>query len=91
LVPIGKAEVAPSSTANRIGEFARDNKIRRFGPVREVAPTLLLEITFKDLQRSPRRKSRISMREPRIIGLPVAEPPDHIPTMAMLERLLPER
>ena len=91
LVPIGKADIAPGDTADRINEFARENTVNRFGPVREVEPNSLLEVVFEDLRRSPRHKSGISLREPRIVGLPADSPPNDLPTIAMLERLLPTR
>jgi DNA ligase-1 len=54
----------------RIDRFVRQNTISRFGPVREVVHHpdrgLVLEIAFEGLQRSPRHKSGLAMRFPRI-------------------------
>jgi ATP-dependent DNA ligase len=91
LVPIGKADIAPGADAKRIVDFARDHTLNRFGPVREVAQTLVLQIGFEGLQRSPRHKSGIALRAPRIIGLRADMPPCEASTIDALERLLPGR
>jgi DNA ligase-1 len=44
----------------------RDHTLRRWGPVREVAPGLVLEIAFDSVHRSTRHKSGVAMRFPRI-------------------------
>ena len=44
----------------------RQNTIDRFGPVRSVTPKLVFEVAFDAVQASPRHKSGIAMRFPRI-------------------------
>jgi ATP-dependent DNA ligase len=93
MVPLGKADAAAART--HIETFVQENTINRFGPVREVAHTrdtgLVLEVAFEGLKRSPRQKSGIATREPRINSAH----PDRLPSAAAgietLERLLPER
>jgi len=71
LVPVGKAYFGfTDEELLRIDRFVRQNTISRFGPVREVVHQpdrgLVLEVAFEGLQRSPRHKSGLAMRFPRI-------------------------
>ena len=71
LVPVGKAYFGfTDEELLRIDRFVRHNTISRFGPVREVVHQpdrgLVLEVAFEGLQRSPRHKSGLAMRFPRI-------------------------
>ncbi|MCC5977483.1 MAG: cisplatin damage response ATP-dependent DNA ligase [Salinarimonas sp.] len=71
LVPVGKAYFGfTDSELGQLDRHVRANTRARYGPVREVAhgtdEGLVLEIAFEGLQRSPRHKSGIAMRFPRI-------------------------
>jgi DNA ligase 1 len=46
--------------------WIRSHTTSRFGPVREVEPSLVLEIAFDAVQRSTRHKAGLAMRLPRI-------------------------
>jgi DNA ligase-1 len=63
--------------------------------VREVTHTkdtgLVFEVAFEGLQRSPRHKSGVAMRFPRINRLRWDKPPAEADTIDALERLLPPR
>ena len=65
------------------GRLVRDT-VERFGPVREVEKTLVLEVAFDSLHESKRHKSGVAMRFPRIARIrtdkPAAEP-DRIDTL----------
>ena len=50
----------------QLDRFIRQNTMERFGPVRSVAPKLVLEVAFDAIQPSARHKSGIAMRFPRI-------------------------
>lgn len=54
----------------QLDKFVRDHTVDRFGPVRSVKANrdfgLVLEIAFEGLNRSPRHKSGVAMRFPRI-------------------------
>jgi DNA ligase-1 len=52
---------------------------------------LVLEVAFEGLQRSPRHKSGVAMRFPRINRLRWDKPPAEADTIDALERLLPPR
>lgn len=49
-----------------VDEFVRKNSLEKFGPVRTVKPELVFELAFEGIQRSPRHKSGIAVRFPRI-------------------------
>ncbi|MEO1553754.1 MAG: cisplatin damage response ATP-dependent DNA ligase, partial [Pseudomonadota bacterium] len=71
LTPVGKAYFGfTDEELKQLDKFVRDNTLERFGPVRSVTATkehgLVLEVAFEGLQRSPRHKSGIAMRFPRI-------------------------
>lgn len=67
LVPVGKAYSGYSDAELvELDRWIRTHTTERFGPVRAVAPGLVLEILFDDVQRSSRHKSGVAMRFPRI-------------------------
>jgi DNA ligase-1 len=67
LTPVGKAYSGfTDAELTKLDKFVRDNTTDRFGPVRAVRPTLVLEIAFDAVQRSTRHKSGVAMRFPRI-------------------------
>jgi len=71
LTPVGKAYFGfTDDELKQIDKFVRDHTVDRFGPVRAVKAEpecgLVLEIAFEGLNRSPRHKSGVAMRFPRI-------------------------
>ena len=78
LVPVGKAYFGfTDAELAFLDRWVRDNTVQRFGPVREVARGLVLEVAFDAVQRSTRHKSGVALRFPRIARIrrdkPVAE------------------
>ena len=70
LVPVGKAYSGyTDEELLRLDNWIRNNTVGRFGPVREVARGLVLEVAFDAAQRSSRHKSGIALRFPRIARL----------------------
>jgi len=49
-----------------VDAYVKKNTLEKFGPVRTVVPGLVFEITFEGIQVSPRHKSGIALRSPRI-------------------------
>jgi DNA ligase-1 len=47
----------------------RANTLEKFGPVRSVRPTLVFEIGFEAIAASPRHKSGIAVRFPRMLRI----------------------
>ena len=78
LVPVGKAYFGFTDAELReLDAWVRNNTTDRFGPVRQVAAGLVLEIAFDSVHRSKRHKSGLAMRFPRVHRIrwdkPVAE------------------
>jgi DNA ligase-1 len=70
LVPFAKAYSGLSDAEIReVDGFIRRNTMEKFGPVRSVKPELVFEIGFEGIQRSPRHKSGIAVRFPRMLRL----------------------
>jgi DNA ligase-1 len=67
LVPFAKAYSGLSDEEIReVDAFVRRNTIEQFGPVRAVKPELVFELAFEGIQRSPRHRSGIAVRFPRM-------------------------
>ncbi|MEO0681832.1 MAG: cisplatin damage response ATP-dependent DNA ligase [Pseudomonadota bacterium] len=67
LAPVGKAYSGyTDEELARLDKWVRANMTERFGPVRAVAPGLVLEVAFDAIQPSPRHRSGVAMRFPRI-------------------------
>ena len=67
LLPVGKAYFGFTDEELKwLDRFVRNHTVNRFGPVREVEKTLVLEVAFDSIHRSTRHKSGLAMRFPRI-------------------------
>ncbi|MEM9289412.1 MAG: cisplatin damage response ATP-dependent DNA ligase [Pseudomonadota bacterium] len=67
LKPVGKAYFGfTDEELKQLDKWVRANTIGRFGPVREVEKALCLEVAFDSIHESPRHKSGVAMRFPRI-------------------------
>jgi DNA ligase-1 len=67
LVPFAKAYSGLTDDEIRqVDAFIRRNTLEKFGPVRTVTPQLVFELAFEGIQRSPRHKSGVAVRFPRI-------------------------
>ncbi len=67
LVPFTKAYSGLTDAEFRkITHWVRRNTLERFGPVRSVKPAHVFEIAFEGIQESPRHKSGIALRFPRM-------------------------
>ena len=58
--------------------------MQRFGPVREVEKSLVLEIAFDSIHRSTRHKSGLAMRFPRISRIRTDKPANEADQIATL-------
>lgn len=68
LVPIAKAYSGlTDAEIVEVDRFVRRNAREKFGPVRSVSPELVFEIAFEGIQPSPRHKSGLAVRFPRIV------------------------
>ena len=67
IVPIGKAYFGfTDEELKLLDKWIRANTLQAFGPVREVKKELVLEVAFDSAQESPRHKSGVALRFPRI-------------------------
>lgn len=67
LLPVGKAYSGfTDAELKKLDKLVRQTTLNRFGPVREVEPTLVLEVAFDSVHASKRHKSGLAMRFPRI-------------------------
>lgn len=82
IVPIGKAYFGfTDEELKELDKFVRNNTINRFGPVREVKKELVLEIAFDSAHESPRHKSGIALRFPRISRIRWDKPVNEVETI----------
>lgn len=89
LVPIGKAYSGfTDADLVRLDKFVRDHTTNRFGPVREVAPHLVLEIAFDSIHASKRHKSGVAMRFPRIHRIRWDKPAAEADTLEAVKKLM---
>ena len=85
LLPVGKAYFGFTDEELKwLDNFVRRNTVERFGPVREVAKTLVLEVAFDSIHLSKRHKSGLAMRFPRISRIRTDKPANEADRIATL-------
>jgi len=89
LLPVGKAYSGITDDELKwLDRFVRTHTVNRFGPVREVEKTLVLEVAFDSIHQSKRHKSGVAMRFPRIHRIRNDKPAAEADTLAALLRLV---
>jgi len=89
LVPFTKAYSGlTDQEINQVDAAIRRTTIEKFGPVRSVTPTMVFEIGFEGIQRSPRHKSGIAVRFPRMLRWRQDKPIGEADTLNTLQSLL---
>lgn len=89
LVPFAKAYSGLTDAEIReVDAFVKKNTRERFGPVRTVKAELVFEIAFEGIQDSPRHKSGIALRFPRISRWRKDKPKEEANTLEDLKALL---
>jgi DNA ligase-1 len=89
LLPVGKAYSGiTDEELKQIDRFVRNHTLHRFGPVREVEKTLVLEIAFDSLHESKRHKSGLAMRFPRIARVRTDKPAAEADLIDTLRRMV---
>ncbi len=71
-----------------VDRVIRQTTLEKFGPVRSVKPTLMFELGFEGINRSPRHKSGIAVRFPRMLRIRADKPLHEADTLQSLEALL---
>jgi DNA ligase-1 len=89
LVPFTKAYSGLTDAEfHKITHWVRRNTLARFGPVRQVPPEQVFEIGFEGIQESPRHKSGVALRFPRMLRWRQDKTPDQIDTHEHLLEML---
>jgi len=89
LVPFAKAYSGLTDGEFRaVDRVIRATTLEKFGPVRSVRPSLVFEIGFEGINRSPRHKSGIAVRFPRMLRLREDKPLHEADTLAVLQALM---
>ncbi len=70
-----------------VDKVIRATTLEKFGPVRSVKPSLVFEIAFEGINASPRHKSGIAVRFPRMLRVRHDKPLHEADTLAMLQAL----
>jgi len=74
----------------QIDSVIRKTTLEKFGPVRSVKPTLVFELGFEGINFSPRHKSGIAVRFPRMLRIRSDKPLHEANTLDDLKMLLKE-
>ncbi len=72
----------------KVDAIIRKSTLEKFGPVRSVKPSLVFELGFEGINRSPRHKSGIAVRFPRMLRIRDDKPVHEANTLQDLEGLL---
>ncbi|MFO0235815.1 MAG: ATP-dependent DNA ligase [Burkholderiales bacterium] len=90
LLPFAKAYSGlTDEEIRRVDAIVRRTTVEKFGPVRSVTPTLVFELGFEAIARSPRHKSGIAVRFPRMLRWRTDKPVGEADTIEALRALLP--
>jgi DNA ligase-1 len=89
LLPVGKAYSGFTDEELKwLDQFVRTKTVQRFGPVREVEKTLVLEVAFDSIHESKRHKSGLAMRFPRISRIRRDKPAQEADLIGTLRRMI---
>jgi DNA ligase 1 len=89
LVPFAKAYSGLSDDEfAAVDRVIRATTLEKFGPVRSVKPSLVFELGFEGLNASPRHKSGIAVRFPRMLRIRHDKPLHEADSLFTLQRLM---
>ena len=89
LLPVGKAYFGfTDEELKMLDRWIRGHTVQRFGPVREVEKSLVLEVAFDSIHGSGRHKSGLAMRFPRVSRIRTDKPASEADTIASLLALV---
>ena len=92
LVPVGKAYFGfTDQELAFLDRWIRNHTVARFGPVREVEKSLVLEVAFDAAQLSNRHKSGVALRFPRIARIRTDKPAAEADRLESLMALVENR
>ena len=73
---------------NKIDRFIRKNTIAKYGPVREVRKSLVIELAFDSAQISSRHKSGLALRFPRVSRIRWDKPVNDVQSIEEIKKEL---
>jgi len=73
---------------DRLDRWIRQHTLARFGPVRQVEPLHVFELHFEGIAESPRHKSGVAVRFPRIARWRTDKKPADADTLQSLRALI---
>lgn len=89
LLPIGKAYSGfTDEELKKLDNWVRRNTVGRFGPVREVKKSLVIEVAFDAAHPSSRHKSGIALRFPRFHRIRWDKPANEADTLSTVKQLI---
>jgi len=89
LLPVGKAYSGfTDEELKGLDRFVRNSTVQRFGPVREVQKSMVLEVAFDSIHESKRHKSGLAMRFPRISRIRTDKPAAEADLIDTLRRMI---
>ena len=89
VVPVGKAYSGiTDKELHELDKWVRANTTNRFGPVREVKKVLVVELAFDSVHDSPRHKSGVALRFPRINRIRWDKPAAEADTLQTIRSLI---
>ncbi|HEY7958788.1 MAG TPA: cisplatin damage response ATP-dependent DNA ligase [Sphingomicrobium sp.] len=89
LLPVGKAYFGFTDDELKwLDRWIRSHSVQRFGPVREVEKSLVLEVAFDSIHKSRRHKSGLAMRFPRISRIRIDKPANEADQLAALRAMV---
>jgi DNA ligase 1 len=71
-----------------VDKVIKETTLEDFGPVRAVRPTLVMELGFEGIGASPRHKSGVAVRFPRILRMRSDKPLHEADTLSSLHKLI---
>ena len=90
LLPFAKAYSGLTDAEMReVDAIIRKTTVEKFGPVRSVTPTMVFELGFEGIALSPRHKSGVAVRFPRMLRWRQDKPLAEADTLQTLRELLP--
>jgi len=89
LLPVGKAYFGFTDEELKwLDRWVRNHTVERFGPVREVDKSLVLEVAFDSIHSSTRHKSGLAMRFPRVSRIRIDKPAAEADRVATLMAMI---
>ena len=89
LLPVGKAYFGFTDEELRwLDRYIRNHTVNRFGPVREIDRSLVLEVAFDSVHASKRHKSGVAMRFPRIHRIRTDKPAHEADRLETLKAMI---